>query len=299
MTSHLEQCLFGLAVGDALGFPFEKFPRGTFSCTTMTSSSRFPKGTWSDDTAMTVAELVSLGEKGRVDFDDMSERFFCWMDQGRYSCTGTCNGIGHTTMEAIRNYMMGSEAVKSGLVGIRSNGNGALMRLMPFSLLKEEYRQGWDIKDAISMTHRHPISLACCIFYDHLLRALLFDSSLQAAYEFASERVEERERTLIQAPHWEELVSRTESEMKSDAYVVSTLFTSVWCVEKTTSYKEAVLKAVNLGEDSDTTASVTGVIAALKYGIGGKRGVPKEWIDDLRSKEMLGEAVKLASPMML
>lgn len=298
MSFYLKECLYGLAVGDALGFPFERLARGTFRCTGMTASRDQPKGTWSDDTAMTLAELASLGEKGKVDFDDICERFFAWMDRGCYSCSGTCLGIGHTTMEAIRNYMLGSEAVKSGLTGIRSNGNGALMRLMPFSLLKEDYRKEFDVAEAIGLTHRHPISVVCCLFYDRLIRTLLCCQSLREAYETAYAALTEEERNLIGAPDWPLLVDKEEDQMKSDGYVVSTLFTSIWCVEKTTTYREAVLKAVNLGEDSDTTASVTGVIASILYGIGAEKGISEEWINELRGKEMLDEAIRLASPMM-
>ena len=49
-------------------------------------------------------------------------------------------------------------------------------------------------------------------------------------------------------------------------------------------YKDAVLKAVNLGDDTDTTACVTGAIAGLYYGID---SIPQEWLNKLAKKEMI------------
>jgi ADP-ribosyl-[dinitrogen reductase] hydrolase len=54
----------------------------------------------------------------------------------------------------------------------------------------------------------------------------------------------------------------------------------------------AVLKAVNLGEDTDTTAAVTGGLASLYYGY---QSIPEKWVIMLaRSKEIEMLAVKMA-----
>ncbi|MFR8254693.1 MAG: ADP-ribosylglycohydrolase family protein [Parasutterella sp.] len=72
------------------------------------------------------------------------------------------------------------------------------------------------------------------------------------------------------------LSERPESEIKSGRFVLDTLWAAIWCVEKTTNYRYAVLKAVDLGDDSDTTASVAGGIAGLIYGIGGRKRRSKQ-----------------------
>lgn len=68
------------------------------------------------------------------------------------------------------------------------------------------------------------------------------------------------------------------TDINSDGYVVSSLEAALWCFATTSSYQEAVLKAVNLGGDTDTIAFLTGTIAGLKYGID---NIPKEWISQL------------------
>jgi ADP-ribosylglycohydrolase len=80
----------------------------------------------------------------------------------------------------------------------------------------------------------------------------------------------------------ENIYERLEEEIKSTGYVIHTLEASIWCLLTTESYPEAVLKAVNLGYDTDTTAAVTGGLAGLLYGY---EDIPKDWIDTLARKE--------------
>ena len=72
--------------------------------------------------------------------------------------------------------------------------------------------------------------------------------------------------------------------MRSSGYVVDTLGASLWCALNSWSYEEAVLAAVNLGGDSDTTACVTGALAGIEYGF---RNIPDEWIETLRGKDVI------------
>ena len=77
----LRDCIYGLAVGDALGVPYEFRPRGTFECTDMIGYGTHgqPAGTWSDDTSMTLAACDSIRELGHIDTADMRDRFVSWI----------------------------------------------------------------------------------------------------------------------------------------------------------------------------------------------------------------------------
>jgi ADP-ribosylglycohydrolase len=79
------------------------------------------------------------------------------------------------------------------------------------------------------------------------------------------------------------------SEIRSGGYVIETIEACIWCILTTENYKEAVLKAVNLGHDTDTTAAVTGGLAGLLYGFD---GIPSEWIDALARKSDIEEWVE-------
>ena len=298
MGKFLRNALFGIAVGDALGVPHEKKPRGSFKCLGwdyIPEPDR--KRTWSDDTALTLAELDSLGTLKRVAFDAIMQNFMEWFLMGKFSCTGRCFGAGKSTVHAIKNYCYGKKAIDCGSKDIMSNGNGALMRIMPFCLLREEYRKTFNFDDAVGMTHRHPINLVACCFFDVLVNAIVRGSDLKTAYETAEKSLSQEEKELIQLPSFGLLSERPESEIKSGRFVLDTLWAAIWCVEKTTNYRYAVLKAVDLGDDSDTTASVAGGIAGLIYGIGGEKGVPSNWIEQLACRNWLEDAAEKTAGM--
>lgn len=86
----LRDAVFGQAVGDALGVPYEFRARDSFVCTDMTGRGThgMPAGTWSDDTSMALALCDSYRELGRVDADDILARFGAWRDEGAYSVDG-------------------------------------------------------------------------------------------------------------------------------------------------------------------------------------------------------------------
>ena len=73
-------------------------------------------------------------------------------------------------------------------------------------------------------------------------------------------------------------------EINSSGYVVDTLEAVIWCLVTTNTFKESLVKAVNLGLDTDTIAALTGGIAGLYYGY---EAIPEEWIEVLKQREKL------------
>ena len=97
----------------------------------------------------------------------------------------------------------------------------------------------------------------------------------------------DKEPYRLEFSHFDRLFSGTirdlpEEKIYSDGYVIHTLEAAIWCLLTTGTFKEAVLKAVNLGEDTDTTAIVTGGLAGAHYGLD---SVPPGWIDAIARKE--------------
>ena len=111
----LRDCIYGLAVGDALGVPYEFRPRGTFECTDMIGYGTHgqPAGTWSDDTSMTLATCDSIRELGHIDTADMRDKFVSWIARGEYTIDGVFD-YGGTTARALHTGKGGS--------GERDNG---------------------------------------------------------------------------------------------------------------------------------------------------------------------------------
>jgi ADP-ribosylglycohydrolase len=80
-------------------------------------------------------------------------------------------------------------------------------------------------------------------------------------------------------------------EIKSSGYVVDTLEAAIWCLMTTENYRDCVLKAVNLGDDTDTVAAVAGGLAGALYGY---EAIPKEWLAALKRRDYIEEMCERA-----
>ena len=74
------------------------------------------------------------------------------------------------------------------------------------------------------------------------------------------------------------------ASIKSGGYVVDTLEAAVYCLLNTNSYRDCVLAAVNLGDDTDTVAAVAGGLAGALYGLA---SIPKEWLATLKRADYI------------
>ena len=92
---------------------------------------------------------------------------------------------------------------------------------------------------------------------------------------------------------WKDNIAELSSEeIRSSGYVVDSIEAAVWCLLTTDNYRDCVLKAVNLGEDTDTTAAVAGGLAGALYGLD---AIPKEWLDTLLRRNYIEEMCERAT----
>lgn len=249
----LRDCIYGLAVGDALGVPYEFRPRGTFECTDMIGYGTHgqPAGTWSDDTSMTLATCDSIRELGHIDTADMRDKFVSWIARGEYTIDGVFD-YGGTTARALHTGKGGS--------GERDNGNESLMRIAPLAFVDATDDE---ICGVSAITHAHRTSTDACVIFVELMRGVMNGT----------------------LPSWAlHLKGVSEQEIRSGCFVRDTLKAAAWYFVNTSGYKDCVLTAVNLGDDTDTTAAVAGALAGTAYGMD---AIPREWIDILRGKELI------------
>ena len=75
-----------------------------------------------------------------------------------------------------------------------------------------------------------------------------------------------------------------EEQIKTSGYVIDSIEAAVWCLITTDSYKECMLKAVNLGDDTDTVAAIAGGLAGLYYGY---EEIPKDWLAVIKKREWI------------
>lgn len=295
----MKDILYGCAVGDALGVPFEFKSRGSFLCRGMAGygTHHQPKGTWSDDTSMTLclADCIADG----FSMEKLADSFLKWYGKSEYTANGDLFDIGNATAGALSAIRSGVPCLEAGGADEWSNGNGSLMRIAPLVCLTDkmpaEDRFAY-CRNVSSVTHAHQISIASCFIYLEFLKSVLDGSSVEEAFETAvetkeklpdfgvSQRAADRFTLLDRS-----LKGRKEDEISSGGFVIDTLTASLWCILTSGSYKDAVLKAVNLGDDTDTTGAVAGSIAGLVYGFD---SIPREWIADLRNKELIDSIIQ-------
>lgn len=291
--STVQAGLFGLCVGDALGVPVEFTSRAERDRDPVTEMQGWgtyhqPPGTWSDDSSLTfcLADALAAGNWQQADLlRATSERFLRWQQAGDWTPHGQCFDIGVTTARAIGRLALGVEPSQAGETGERSNGNGSLMRILPIAFCHEV----WPFADFLALihdlsrlTHAHPRSLMACGFYVQIAMLLLQGADLVTAYREGFSALQpyyKKAPFAAELPHFQRLSAGNMEELpreaiRSTGYVIHTLEAAIWCLLTTPSYTEAVLKAVNLGEDTDTTGAVTGGLAGLYYGLD---SIPAAW----------------------
>ena len=302
LKDKLKGMLYGGIVGDILGVPFEFKAMGTFNCTDMVGygTHNQPLGTWSDDTSMTLATIDNIIQKGTE--SDLMFKFLEFRNNGKYTPHGKVFDIGSTIVNAIDefeyNISNGINNVSNcGQDGECDNGNGALMRISPVITLLDKYdpSKSFDLIDKYtSLTHSHPRSVIASIIYLELLQQLLEYDKLESI-ENVFKITQKMYFPILPFKYVDELstyndffnmklLDKQYSELKSSGYVVDTLFSAIWCFYYSNSFEDAVLKAVNLGGDTDTIASITGSLAGIYYGYD---SIPKEWINKIVKKDYI------------
>lgn len=278
--------ILGLAIGDAVGLPYQFKERDRFVCKAMTGGGTYdkPPGTISDDTSLTLATMESIGRMGWVDLEDIQRNFMKWYFHGAFTPEKYAFDMGSTTAEAICKMQQGVGPDACGGTSIYDNGNGALMRILPMAFASEG---PWDpaIKQVAGLTHNHPISHACCWIYVCLARGLAHGLPLNAALEdlpsYAASLYNEAGQEIQRVTDY----NKTREQIKSTGYVVDTLEAAIWALATTHSYKDCILTAVNLGGDTDTIAAVAGGLAGILYGFDKDNGIPWTWIQHLRYRK--------------
>lgn len=305
-VKQMKAVMLGHAIGDALGVPVEFEERSILEISPVTDMSGygtypFPKGTWSDDTSMSLATLDALCTD-RIDYTSIMENFVKWYTQNDYTPTGEAFDMGVTCKRAIMNYLSteNPSAVECGLVSEYSNGNGALMRIHPFALmiwLVEKLRKDFEsiIDNASALTHAHERSKLACKIYTLILLALLENpqrESIASALKSAKNKYfSNSEYSCFLRIFDDSFGDLPTCEIKSSGYVVYTLEAALWCVLTTESYEECVLKAVNLGGDTDTVGAVAGGLAGALYGYD---SIPEKWLDTLIRRDRIEEMCERA-----
>lgn len=291
--------LFGIAIGDALGVPVEFMSRKHLQANPVTSMRAFgthhqPAGTWSDDTSMSMLLVEQLVEG--YDIEGLGKKFCQWYQYNEWTPHGVIFDMGIATRNAMDKLCKGVSPLQSGEYDDYSNGNGSLMRILPlaFYLQDKPIDERFCItKEVSGVTHSHIRSVIGCFFAVEFMIQLLKEKDKCDAY-YETQNIVRDYLHLIDVKSSEiELYNRVlfdniscipEQDIYASGYVLHTLEASLWAFLTTDNFKDAVLKAVNLGDDADTVGAISGGIAGLFYGF---EQIPNDWVKVLAKCEKI------------
>ena len=275
--------IIGFVVGDALGVPVEFYSRNELEEEPVVDMREYgtyrqPKGTWSDDSSMTLATMYSIVNKEGIDYADIMDEFCRWAFEGEHTPHGERFDIGNTTRRGLERYRNGAEPLKSGGTSTHDNGNGSLMRVLPLAYIPEiDYET---IENISSLTHGHDRSKIACVLYVEIAKSMLNDDlTIDEHINKACDKIKSHYADNEELEEFNRIFNDDFSEgIRSGGYVIDTIETVIYCLKNTDSYKDAVLKAVNLGIDTDTNAAICGGLAGIYYGFD---AIPIDWIESI------------------
>lgn len=305
--SEIKSALFGVAVGDALGVPVEFKSREEISINPVTEmigygTYNLPPGTWSDDSSLTFCLAEALSTE--FNLHTIGQNFVQWFHNNYWTPRGHVFDIGMTTIDAITHLIEGIEPAQAGGTDEFSNGNGSLMRILPllFYIQGKSVEERFNItRQVSSITHGHIRSVIACFYYLEFARQIVSGNNKFKIYEnlqtqipkqLSDFSIQQSEISLFNRLLKNKIHKLPAYKIRGSGYVLHALEAGIWCLLTTNNYKDAVLKAVNLGEDTDTTGAITGGLAGLLYGFD---NIPFNWISQLaRHDDIEDLAIRLA-----
>lgn len=297
MQARLRGALIGLAVGDALGAAIEFRRPGSFELVTDFRAGGphgLAPGEWTDDTSMALALADSIAAAG-WDLNDQARRYVSWWRNGEYSVNGRCLDIGITTRSALTRFEKTNDARSSGDPSETASGNGSIMRLAPVAIRFAD-RFPNAVADLARFaaesslpTHASPQCLSACrylaLIQCGLTHGISRDEVLAPDWHPLSQlRAIEPLHPAIDEVTRGSYRQREPPEISGSGYVVKSLEAALWAFCNADSFEEAVLRAVNLGDDADTTGAVCGQIAGAFWG---EEGIPAAWRNSLARRDMI------------
>ncbi len=273
--------LLGVAVGDALGMPYEGLPpklvRRYIGDRLVMRDGRLKKGSYTDDTEMMIGVLESLVKNRGFSKEDMAKRFIENFNRKRGYGRGTIH-----VLSLIKKGVSIEKAVFS-MFSEGSFGNGAAMRIAPVGLL---YHKRPDLLREISygvssITHGHVIAkeAACVVSYAISLCIICEEKKefLKKIIEFAQvpevkRKLEDIEKIGERDPEF--VAKALGNSVKADEAVASAIYSFLY----SDTFYDALHFSVSIGGDTDTISAICGGIAGAFWG---KEAIPKDWLCEL------------------
>ena len=270
--------VMGVVVGNALGCPVQFETREEVAVHPITGMRGYgtfnlPEGSWTDDSSLTLALMESISRKRGIDLDDIMGNFMKWLYEGKFTPYNESFDIGCGTMRAINRYRKSRNAKKCGGDEEYNNGNGSLMRILPACIYCSMMKSRGQISEKEAVETVHAVG---SLTHAHMRQGFAFYETYLADKE--NLRCYDRMKDLTA------FLTLSADSIKSSGYVVDALEAAVWSLGTTDSFEDALLKAVNLGNDTDTVGAITGGLAGLYYGYG---AIPEDWLSAVKRRKRI------------
>jgi ADP-ribosyl-[dinitrogen reductase] hydrolase len=285
--------LMGLAVGDALGTTIEFKPPGTFKpVTDITGGGPFnlQPGEWTDDTSLALCLAESLITVKDFNKRDQLERYVKWMDTGHNSSNGRCFDIGNTTSYSLNRFKK-TGLLDTDLTRDRTAGNGSIMRLAPVPLFygKAPLKAIEQSGESSKTTHGAKTAVDACRYLGGIIYGAINGATKQELLSDCYSPIPDYWREHMLHPEVMKIAQgsykdKDPPEIIGSGYVIKSLEAALWAFRNSDSYIEGCLKAVNLGNDADTTGAVYGQIAGSHYGVD---KIPQKWVNIIAKKDLI------------
>lgn len=291
-------CLYGQAIGDALGLGTEflnkhevqrYYPNGLSRYEDIIQDAhrrRWPIGAWTDDTDMMLCILSAFGE-GKFNIRQVALNFKDWAD-------GEPMGIGSHTFKVLA---MGDYVEKHDdcsrlwweLSRKTSAANGALMRTSVVGLAPKDFEQ--QAIDICKLTHYDPRCVGSCVIATSIIHALVWVNRELTYYDIKSigDKYDNRIAEWLDLAYKNDDISALDlDEPHSIGYTLRTLAAALWCYWHANSFEQGLLAVVNEGGDADTNAAISCAILGAKFGF---NNIPGYYVDNLHNQEYYNKRI--------
>jgi ADP-ribosylglycohydrolase len=287
-------CLLGIAIGDALGFPVERFSLaqihghyGPEGVRDFVSGGRYPAGTYSDDTQLSLATARALLQAGECTVDQIAEalaiEYLAW-----YRSPESARGPGRTTLAACANLARGVHWLESGIR--ESKGCGAAMRVAPIGLYFHGDREKLiaAARTASVITHAHPTGVGAAVLNAYAVACLLEgvapDGLLHELLPMASSASAELAAALFIVQSYGRLEPAAAFSQIGETSSAEEVFASaLFCFLRSPGdFRATVLAAANSNGDSDSIAAMAGGLSGAYNGV---QGIPEQWVQAVENRQ--------------
>lgn len=289
MLSKFQGVLVGAAVGEALSAPVQFLSKPEIRERYVEVRDllgggwlRLRLGQSSADLQMMVCVIESILDEGSFKVDSAVQKLLQWFKTRP-------QGVGKTTTESLRRLSQGeSWRTASSQVYARrpheSAGNGALVRSIPLALRYLSNRASLisHSTECALITHADPLATTATVLLSLMISNLIQAGKKEPRVESIQELFGNQDNRWKNS--FDEIDYLEAEDLIASGFVLDTLQSALWCYLKTESFEEAVIVAVNRGDDVVSLSAVTGALAGAHYGI---EQIPARWQLQLEHRDAL------------